>query len=76
MNNEIRNILLYLYYLKKAIDKVETTEEIKNDINFNYNQVLERMKFLIEDDKKNYEYKIEMLKNNNELLELVKKGGL
>ena len=76
MNNEIRNILLYLYYLKKAIDKVETTEETKNDIDFNYNQILERIKFLIEDDKKHNEYKIEMLKNNNELLELIKKGEL
>lgn len=76
MNNEIRNILLYLYYLKKTLDKVETTEETKNDINFNYNQILERIKFLIEDDKKHHEYKMEMLKNNNELLELIKKGEL
>ena len=76
MNNEIRNILLYLYYLKKSLDKVETTEETKNDIDFNYNQILERIKFLIEDDKKHHEYKMETLKNNNELLELIKKGEL
>ena len=54
----------------------ETTEETQNEINFNYNQILERLKFLIEDDKKNNKHKMETLKNNGELLELIKKGEL
>lgn len=76
MNNEIRNILLYLYYLKKEIDKNEIAEENKKEIDFYYQQTLERMKFLIDDNKKDYTYKMEMLKNNDELLNAIKKGEL
>lgn len=76
MNNELRNILLYLYYLKKEIDKNEIQEENKKDIDFYYSQTLERIKFLIEDNKKEYTRKVETLDYNSELLEAIKKGEL
>lgn len=76
MNNELRNILLYLYYLKKEIDKNEIKEENKKDIDFYYSQTLERIKFLIDDDKKEYTRKLETLDYNSELLEAIKKGEL
>lgn len=76
MNNEIRNILFYLYYLKKEIDKNEIAEENKKEIDFDYQQTLERIKFLIDDDKKEHTYKMEMLKKNDDLLNAIKKGEL
>lgn len=76
MNNEIRNILLNLYYLKKEIDKNEIAEENKKEIDFYYQQTLERIKFLIDDDKKEYNRKLEVLKYNDELLKAIKEGEL
>lgn len=76
MNNEIRNILLNLYYLKKEIDKNEIAEANKREIDFYYQQTLERIKYLIDDDKKEHNYKMEMLKNNDKLLNAIKKGAL
>jgi hypothetical protein len=76
MNNEIRNILLYLATLKKEIDKNEIEENNKKDIDFYYNQILERIKFLIEDDKKEHMRKIETLDYNRKLLIAIEKGEL
>lgn len=76
MNNEIRNILLYLDTLKKEIDKNKIEENNKKEINFYYDQILERIKFLIEDDKEDYSRKLEKLNYNNKLLDAIKKGEL
>lgn len=76
MNNEIRNILLYLDTLKKEINKNKIEENNKKEIDFYYNQILERIKFLIEDDKEDYNRKLEKLNYNNKLLDAIKKGEL
>lgn len=74
MNNEIRNILLNLLYLRKTLNDVEMTKETKDKCNHYYYDILERINYLLEDENKETQYKQEQIKNNKELLEQITKG--
>lgn len=74
MNNEIRNILLNLLYLRKTLNDVEMTKETKDKYNYYYYDILERINYLLEDENKETQYKQEQIKNNKELLEQITKG--
>lgn len=67
-NNELRNIILYVDQLKKQLEKLNINNE---DINLTISCLLERINYLIEDEIKDSNYYLEMLKNNIKLLKIV-----
>jgi hypothetical protein len=76
MNNDIRNILLDLCYLKKALKDVEMTKQTKDKYEYYYNSILENINYLLENENKETKYKQEQTKINKELLEHITKGTL
>jgi hypothetical protein len=76
MNNDIRNILLDLCYLKKALKDVEMTKQTKDKYEYYYNSILENINYLLENENKENQHKIEQIKNNKELLEHITKGEM
>ena len=71
-NNELRNIILYVNQLKKQLKDLKIENQ---DINFTIQFLIERITYLIEDEIKDSNYYLENLKNNAELLEILKKDN-
>ena len=71
-NNELRNIILYVYQLKKQLKDLKIENQ---DINLTIQFLIERITYLIEDEIKDSNYYLENLKNNVELLEILKKDN-
>ena len=71
-NNELRNIILYVNQLKKQLKDLKIENQ---DINFTIQFLIERITYLIEDEIKDSNYYLEDLKNNAELLEILKKDN-
>lgn len=71
-NNELRNIILYVNQLKKQLKDLKIENQ---DINLTIQFLIERITYLIEDEIKDSNYYLENLKNNVELLEILKKDN-
>ena len=71
-NNELRNIILYVNQLKKQLKDLKIENQ---DINLTIQFLIERITYLIEDEIKDNNYYLENLKNNVELLEILKKDN-
>ena len=71
-NNELRNIILYIEKLKRQLKDLKIENE---DINLTICSIVERITCLIENEIEESNYYLSNLKNNVELLEILKKDN-